>query len=167
MRRVLIPGSFDPVTLGHLDLIRYAAATYDQVTVGLFRNVEKTYLLTEEQRMELIRLACRGLTNVDVVCSDGYTADFAKEHGYSLILRGYRDEEDLAYEKRMAAFNLARDNVQTELRRTSGALAHVSSTRVREALLAGDQTALATLVPPACVEPLLRYVRGDLPLAPR
>lgn len=157
--KVLIAGTFDPITRGHLDLIERAAAEYPRVSVGVFVNPEKTCLLPLSLRLRLIELAVAPLAGTDVVVSDGYTADFAKAHGYTLLLRGYRDERDLAYENEIAAFNLARAGIPTRLVRADPALTSVSSTRVREAVAAKDRKALAALVPPACLEELLAYLK--------
>lgn len=149
MRRALIPGSFDPPTLGHREIIRRAAASFDEVTVGLFVNPDKTYLFTPEERAELLRLACNDLPNVRIEICDGYTADYAKSGGFSAIVRGYRNPEDLTYENAMANFNLSRGGVNTLLLRTSPALAEVSSTDARRRLSEGED--LSAVMPAECI----------------
>ena len=113
MRRALIPGSFDPVTLGHLNIICRAAGNYDEVVVGIFENPEKHYLFTLEQRAALLRTATQNHANVRVVACDGYTADYAKEGGFAAIVRGYRSDSDLTYEQKMAQYNSGRGGVHT------------------------------------------------------
>lgn len=153
--KVLIAGTFDPITLGHMDLVARGAKEHDHVTVGIFINPEKTCHFSLETRLLLVKLAIQDYPNVDVIFSDGYTADYAKEHGYTL-LRGYRNQEDLAYEEEMAAFNLARAGVKTILTPCREDLSHISSSRVRAALEAKDFDTVRTLVPTPCIPLILK-----------
>lgn len=159
MRRALLPGSFDPVTLGHLDLICRAARSYDEVVVGIFENAEKQYLFTVEQRMALLSLATRHLPHVRIIADGGYTADYAREGGFSAIVRGYRTVADLAYEQEMAQYNRERGGVNTLLLEAPEKLSGVSSTAVRSRLLAGES--ISRLVPEACRKTILRYYREN------
>ena len=159
MRRALIPGSFDPVTLGHLNIICRAAGNYDEVVVGIFENPEKHYLFTLGQRAALLREATQNLANVRVVACDGYTADYAKEGGFAAIVRGYRSDSDLTYEQKMAQYNSGRGGVHTLLLETPPELAGVSSTRVRERLAAGES--ISGLVPESCRKTVLRFYREN------
>ncbi len=102
----------------------------------------------------MIVAATAHLNNVSVVVGEGYTADFAKQHGYTLI-RGYRDDEDLAYEREMAEFNLARGGIETELFLTTPNFAEISSTAVRGAFLAGDMARVENMVPEGCFQILV------------
>ncbi len=150
MPKLLFAGTFDPPTIGHLDLIRRAREV-GHVTVGVFVNPEKECLFSPEERAAMLRAATAAMEGVDVIVDRGYTADYAKAGGYTHLVRGYRNEEDLAYEQKMAAYNLARGGIETLLLPTDPALAEVSSTRVRAALTANDTEALACLVPAACL----------------
>lgn len=154
MRKALLAGTYDPITIGHLDLIYRASLEYDKVTVGIFCNPDKTCLFSSYDRCQMILRSVEHLPNVSVLVGAGYTADYAKNHGYTLF-RGYRNEEDLAYEEEMAAFNYARGGVKTDLRPTAPHLAHISSTAVRQAYLAGDLSAVAEMVPEGCFEILV------------
>ena len=145
--RALLPGSFDPITIGHLAVIEEAAARYDSVTVGVFINPDKTGLFPHEVRVELIRLATAHLQNVDVLFSCGMVADLARDGGYDRIVKGVRSEEDRVYEEEMAAYNLARGGVPTELLPARESLVSVSSTAVRAALLEDDKETLSALLP--------------------
>lgn len=160
MTRVLLPGTYDPVTLGHLAIIEAAAREYDRVTVGIFVNPDKVggHLLSPEARMELISLACAHLACVDVIYSEGYTADYAKQEGYDLLVRGYRNESDLALEERMAEFNLSRGGIPTRLFAADPALTELSSTRVRECIAKGELDTLAAYLPAACIPRLLELL---------
>ena len=151
--KVLIAGTFDPITKGHMDLVARAAKEYDQVTIGIFINPEKTCMFSLETRLRLVELAIQDYQNVDVISDSGYTADFAKEHCYTL-LRGYRNREDLAYEENMAAFNLARAGIHTILLPCTEDVSLISSSRVRAAIAQSDWDTVKELVPAPCL-PLL------------
>lgn len=157
MRRALLPGSFDPVTLGHLNIICRAAVSYDEVVIGIFENPEKQYLFTLEQRRELLELATQNLPHVHVAACTGYTADYARDGGFTAIIRGYRSDSDLTYEQRMAQYNSERGGVHTLLLETPAELAGVSSTLVRAHLAAGES--ISGLVPEACRKTILRFYR--------
>ena len=159
MRRALLPGSFDPVTLGHLDIICRAAVNYDEVVVGIFENPEKRYLFTTEQRRELLSLAKQNLPHVHIAACSGYTADYARDGGFAAIIRGYRSERDLNDEQKMAQYNSERGGVHTLLLETPPELAGVSSTLVRERLAAGES--ISGLVPEACRKTILRLYREN------
>ncbi len=150
MNKLLFAGSFDPPTIGHIDLIRRAAA-HGPVTVGIFINADKTYLFTTEQRAEMLRLATADIPQVSVLIGEGYTADFAVAGGYTHLVRGYRDETDLAYERSMADYNRARGNIETLLLPADPALTTVSSTCVRDAIATRDTETLSRLLPPPCL----------------
>ena len=135
---VLLPGSYDPMTLGHLDVIRRAAEIYDKVFVGLLINPEKKYMFSDEDRIKIAELSCSEIENVKVVFSEGYTADLAKKLGCTAIVKGIRNEKDLEYERGMARFNEERvPGLKTEFMPASQEFRDVSSTSVRQLLLDG------------------------------
>ena len=144
--RALLPGSYDPVTLGHLAVIEEAARRFREVTVAVFINPDKRGLFGYAERVELLSLATAHLSNVRVDFSDGMVADYAKDGGYAVIFKGIRDERDRAYEEGMAAYNLARSGIPTELYKTPEEYRALSSTAVREALAKGES--IEALVPP-------------------
>ncbi len=154
MNKLLFAGSFDPPTIGHVDLIR-RASLYGPVTVGIFVNAEKTYLFSTEERIALLRCATADIPGVIVTVGEGYTADFARDGGYTHLVRGYRDDVDLAYETEMADYNRTRGGIETLLLPADPALTTVSSTRVRAALAVKDHDTLTACLPPAC----LAYLR--------
>ncbi len=139
-RIALIPGTFDPVTVGHMELIKTASALFDRVVVCILTNPAKTHLFSEEKRLELLRLATADYKNVTVDADHGYTADYAARIGADYIIRGIRNEVDAKYELEMAEFNRARTGVTTLFLPSPEALSDVSSTRVREALAKGERT---------------------------
>ena len=103
--RCLYPGSFDPVTLGHLDIIRRAAAIFDTVVVGVLHNPEKKGCFSVEQRVDMLQRACRDIPNVQVISYGGLLAQLTKETGISVVVRGVRGIADLESETAMARIN--------------------------------------------------------------
>jgi pantetheine-phosphate adenylyltransferase len=137
-RIALIPGTFDPFTVGHLELVKIASAMFDKVVVCILTNPNKTHLFDEKSRLEMIRRSVSSFSNVSVDVDHGYTADYAKRIGAEYIVRGIRNEIDAKYEMEMADFNLKRTGVRTLLIPAPEEIASVSSTRVRENLKNGD-----------------------------
>ena len=131
---VLLPGSYDPPTLGHLSLIERAAEKYERVFVVAFVNPTKTYSFTAEERVEMLRRMTAHLPSVTVGYSEGLVIDYAKENGISLLIKGYRNETDLAYEKIQADWNLANGGIETLLLPAKQGQESISSTAVRAAL---------------------------------
>ena len=139
MRKVMITGSFDPVTVGHADVIRRAALCFDDVRVTVFINPDKPGMFTPEERVSLLKLACADLPNVSVDFDGGMVADYVKREGISLILRAVRDEADLPYEMKMADYNREKGGVETVLLAASPSLQSVSSSEVRRRILAEEE----------------------------
>jgi pantetheine-phosphate adenylyltransferase len=153
---VLFPGTFDPPTLGHLDLVERAAALFGRVTVGLAEHASKQPLLGVEERLELLRECTRALPNVAVVRVGGLVVESCRDLGAAAILRGLRSGADTDYEAQMARTNrqLAPE-VDTLFLASSPAVAHVSSTLVRQiAALGGD---CAAFVPAPVAAALARH----------
>ncbi len=135
----LLPGSYDPMTLGHLDVVRRAAAVFEKVFVALLINPEKKYLFSKGDRIKIAEMTCSELDNVAVVYSEGYTADLAAELGCSVIVKGVRNAEDLEYERKMARFNARRvPGLETLFLPAEEEMCEVSSTLVRTLLLGGE-----------------------------
>lgn len=137
-KKALVPGTFDPVTKGHLALIEAAAALFDEVTVCILINPEKHCMFDEETRKEALKAAARGLDNVTIASCHGMTADYAKEIGADVIVRGIRNEKDTVYELEMADFNFRRTGVKTLFFPAPQELRALSSTQIRESLLSGE-----------------------------
>ena len=149
----LFTGSFDPVTIGHEDMIRRASALFDRVTVAVFINKDKTGAFSPSERVELLEKLCLPYPNVDVTRDDGMVADFVLREGIDLILRSVRNEKDLAYEKEMAAFNKAHCGKETVLLLADEAHAEISSTEVRRRLSCGED--IRALVPAVILDDVL------------
>jgi pantetheine-phosphate adenylyltransferase len=152
VRRVVCPGSFDPVTNGHLDIISRAAQLYDEVVVAVFLNRNKTALFSTEERLELLREATKGLDNVRVEHFDGLTVDFCKANDISAIVKGLRAVSDFDYEMQMAQMNYNQAGVETLFMTTNPLYAFLSSSLVKDfAKFGGD---VSGLVPPIVLERL-------------
>lgn len=135
--RVILPGSYDPVTLGHLELIRRAAEEYDEVFAVIFVNPEKTYTFSLDDRVRMLMLATDGLDNVLVSFSNGRVVDYMREHGIEKIIKGYRDGRDLEYERVQAEYNMKHGGYET-LMWHCPELIGISSTVARERIRRGE-----------------------------
>ena len=129
------PGSFDPPTLGHLDIIRRAAGFCERLIVGVATNPEKQALFSLEQRLKLMQIECEEMSNVEVVAINGATVHSAAELGADVLVRGLRTSLDLDNERAMAEVNKT-NGFESLFLLTSGSLAHVSSSVVRQAFYA-------------------------------
>ena len=136
--RVILPGSYDPVTLGHLAVIREAQKRYKEVYAVIFVNPDKKYLFSIEERLRMLRLSTEQLEGVTVDISDGLVIDYMKKKGISEIFKGYRNDDDLEYERKMAEWNKENGGYDTVLWLCPDEISDISSTRVREALASGE-----------------------------
>lgn len=144
--KALYPGSFDPPHLGHLDLIRRAAAQVDHLVVGVALNPDKRPLLSAEQRIALLTTLARELKNVSAIAYAGATVAFAKAQGCTVLIRGLRNAADLDAEFGMAQVNRA-NGLDTLFLVADAAHQHLSSRLVK--LVANADLPLDALVPPA------------------
>jgi 16S rRNA (guanine966-N2)-methyltransferase len=152
VRRVVCPGSFDPVTNGHLDIISRAARLYDEVIVAVGRNLTKATLFSLDERLEMLREVTKELDNVSVVGFDGLIVDFCKANDISAIVKGLRAVSDFDYELQMAQMNYNQAGVETLFMTTNPLYAFLSSSLVKEfAMYGGDVT---SLVPGAVLDRL-------------
>ncbi|MBQ8837165.1 MAG: pantetheine-phosphate adenylyltransferase [Clostridia bacterium] len=130
----LVTGSFDPITVGHLDIVTRAAKIFDRVIVVVANNDEKQYMFSIEERVAIAEKAVEGINGVTVMRCDGLVADFAVAHGADAFVRGIRGGEDVAYEQHMADVNFASCGVDTVMLFAKPQYHTVSSTKVRAAL---------------------------------
>ena len=144
MKRALFPGSFDPITLGHYDIIKRALDLFDEIVVAIGVNGDKNYMFTVEQRKEFIEKAFADEPKVKVTTYQGLTVDFCKEIDAQFILRGLRNPADFEFEKAIVHINrtLTLENkIETIFLLTSSAKSFISSSSVREIIsLGGDYT---------------------------
>lgn len=134
MRTAICSGSFDPITLGHLDVIRRAAACFDKVCVCVSPNAEKrSQMFTPQQKLKLVRCAVANLPNVEAELWPGLLADFAVEHGANVIVRGVRNATDFDVEYQLAMINREiHPELETLLLPASSGYQHFSSSMARE-----------------------------------
>jgi len=146
LRIAVYPGSFDPVTNGHLDLINRCAPLVDRLIVAVLRNAGKQPLFTAEERVEMLRSATAGMANVEVDCFDGLLVEYARRRGASLLLRGIRAISDYEYELQMALMNrrLAPE-IETVFMMAGEAYSFLSSRLVKEVIALGPPQVEAKL----------------------
>ncbi|MBR5309311.1 MAG: pantetheine-phosphate adenylyltransferase [Clostridia bacterium] len=138
MSKVLVPGSFDPFTLGHLDVVKRCSATFDKVVVMVGFNSAKKGFLSEQKRIEYINDAVKELDNVEVIAYDGLVVDFAHDNGIDFIVKGIRNENDVEYESQMACVNknIALEKygkgIETLYLQAAPEFVHTSSSLVRQ-----------------------------------
>jgi len=154
VRRAVCPGSFDPVTNGHVDVIARAAALYDELVVAVLVNPGKAGLFTVEERMELLRDAVADLPNVTIDSFQGLLVDYCAAHDIPVIVKGLRAVGDFEYELQMAQMNRELAGIETLFVPTAPQVGHLSSSLVKQiATFGGD---VSSLVPKAVLERLLR-----------
>ncbi len=142
MPKAVYPGTFDPVTNGHLDLIERGSRLFDEIIVLVAENPGKTPLFTAEERVELIRAETGHLPNVSVDCAGGLTVDYVKNAGFDIILRGIRTTTDFVTEHQMALTNRAlAPDIDTVFVMPDEKWSYLSSSLIREVVLSGGDVA--------------------------
>lgn len=154
MRIAVYPGSFDPITNGHLDIIERASKIFDKVVVGVLNNKNKRPKFTSDERVMLIKKVTSHLNNVETASFDGLLVDFARRQGANVIIKGLRTVNDFEYEFQMALLNKTLDNdCETMFMMTNSKYSYISSSMVNE--LAGYNGDIAGLVP----TDILQYIK--------
>jgi len=143
LKRALFPGSFDPITLGHHDIIKRALDLFDEIVVAIGVNGDKNYMFTVEQRKEFIEKAFADEPKVKVTTYQGLTVDFCKEIDAQFILRGLRNPADFEFEKAIAHTNRKLSQIETVFLLTAARTSFISSSIVRDVIRNhGDYTVL-------------------------
>ena len=156
-RIAVCPGSFDPVTYGHLDVIKRASKIVDELIVGVLNNKSKTPLFSVENRVKMLNDAVSDLPNVKVMSFEGLLVDFAKKVDAQLIVRGLRAVTDFEYELQMAQTNrILASDVDTMFLTTNLEYAYLSSTMVKEVAVYGGD--ISRFVPASAIEPVRRKI---------
>lgn len=148
MTRALCPGSFDPPTLGHVDVIRRADGVFDEVLVAVIRNPSKSPLFTAEERVEMLRELFADAPGVQVEHFSGLLVDFASKNNVDVIVKGLRAVSDFDYELQMAQMNTHLSSIDTWFIPTSPEYGYLSSSLVKEVARLGG-TGVEDLVPPS------------------
>lgn len=158
MRVAIYPGSFDPITNGHLDIITRGAKVFDTLIVGVLVNIDKVGLFSIEERVELIKRVTAHLENVEVVSFNGLLVDLAKKNNAKVILKGLRAVSDFEYEFQMALMNSQLDSeVETLFMTTSAANSFLSSSSVKQvAKFGGD---IKGLVPDEIIDDVIKKIK--------
>lgn len=153
--QAVYPGTFDPVTNGHIDLIRRSAALFDAVIVAILDNADKVPLFTVEERIDMLEEAVAGIANVSVTKFEGLLVDFAEQAGAAVIVRGIRAVSDYEYELQMAMMNRRLSSrVETVFMMPAESYSYLSSRLVKEVSLRGGS--VRGLVPPVVEKSLKR-----------
>ena len=138
MIKAIYPGSFDPITNGHIDVIKRANKIFDKVIIAVSQNINKKSFLSEEEKIEAINLSIKYLNNIEVMAFDSLLVDFAKANNAQIILRGLRAVSDFEYEFQLAGMNKHLDkNIETFFLTPAEEFANISSSLVREILQLG------------------------------
>ena len=146
MKRALFPGSFDPFTIGHLDIVKRGIKIFDEIVIGIGTNSEKKYMFSLAQRLAFIKACFEDESRVRVETYKGLTIEFCKEIEADFILRGVRNNGDFEFEKAIARTNRHMSNIETVFLLTSAETSYISSSIVREIIRNnGDYS---TFIPP-------------------
>ncbi len=143
MRRALFPGSFDPLTLGHYDIIKRGVTLFDELVIAIGINAEKKYMFSLEDRVTFIKEAFKDEPKIKVTTYKGMTVDFCKKIEANFILRGLRNPADFEFEKAIAHTNRKLSEIETVFLLTSSGKSYISSSIVRDVIRnGGDYTGL-------------------------
>lgn len=149
MRRALFPGSFDPLTLGHYDIIHRGLTLFDEVVIAIGINAEKKYMFSLDERTQFVTQAFEGEPKVRVMAYQGMTIDFCKQIGADFILRGLRNPADFEFEKAIAHTNRKLSEIETVFLLTASSTSFISSSIVRDVIRNGGD--YSGLVPASVV----------------
>ncbi|WP_271765198.1 pantetheine-phosphate adenylyltransferase [Aquimarina algiphila] len=143
MRRAVFPGSFDPITLGHYDIIERGLTLFDEIILAIGINAEKKYMFSLEERKHFMEEAFKNESKIKVITYEGLTVDFCKQQNANFILRGLRNPGDFEFEKAIAHTNRKMSDIETVFLLTSSGKSYISSSIVRDVIRhGGDYTGL-------------------------
>lgn len=145
MRRAVFPGSFDPITLGHYDIIERSLTLFDEIIIAIGINADKKYMFSLEERKQFIEEAFKDEPKIKVMTYKGLTVDFCKQENANFILRGLRNPADFEFEKAIAHTNRKMSEIETVFLLTSSGKSYISSSIVRDVIRNGGD--VSGLVP--------------------
>jgi len=161
MKNVIYPGSFDPLTNGHLDLIKRAGTLFDKVYVAIAVNSEKSPLFNTEEKIKMIQDSCSGIANVEVINFDGLLVDAVSKYDASAVIRGLRAVTDFEYELQMALLNRElNDKCETIFMTPNPSYTFVSSTIIKEIAKHGGD--ISPYAPTAVIEALNKKIEAEV-----
>ncbi|MEE1195574.1 MAG: pantetheine-phosphate adenylyltransferase [Lachnospiraceae bacterium] len=158
MVKAVYPGSFDPVTYGHLDVIKRASVLFDEIIIGVLHNYRKSPLFSVEERVNILKEVTKDIPNITIKAFEGLSVDFVRECGAQVIVRGLRAITDFEYELQMAQTNrILEPQIDTMFLTTSLEYAYLSSTTVKEVALFGED--ISKFVPPYVAEQIHKKLK--------
>ena len=158
MVKAVYPGSFDPVTYGHLDVIKRASVLVDEIIIGVLHNYRKSPLFSVEERVNILKEVTKDIPNITIKAFEGLSVDFVRECGAQVIVRGLRAITDFEYELQMAQTNrILEPQIDTMFLTTSLEYAYLSSTTVKEVALFGED--ISKFVPPYVAEQIHKKLK--------
>ena len=150
MKKAVFPGSFDPITLGHYDIINRALPLFDEIVIAIGINADKNYMFSLEKRIEFIKKTFQSSTKISVTTYQGLTVDYCKEIKADFILRGLRNPADFEFEKAIAITNRKLSGIETVFLLTSAETSFISSSIVRDIMRNNGDASI--LVPSSVLE---------------
>ena len=147
MKRAVFPGSFDPITIGHLDIVKRGLKVFDEIIIGIGENTDKKYMFSSNKRAEFVETVFKKNDNVTVKTYSGLTVDFCKKNNSNFLIRGLRNPSDFEFEKNIALINRKISDIETVFFLTSIENSYISSSIVREII--SNQGDFSKLVPKA------------------
>ena len=132
MKKAVFPGSFDPITIGHLDIVERAIKVFDEIIIAVGDNTDKKYMFPKEKRVEFVKQTFYNYDNVKIESYDGLTVDFCRKNNIEFMIRGLRNPADFEFEKRIALTNREMTDIETIFIITSPENSFISSSIVRD-----------------------------------
>lgn len=161
MKTAIYPGSFDPISNGHMDIIKRASKLFDKLIVLVSLNPQKKYVLTDEERIETVKKSCAELKNVEVIASKTLVLDFARKENACCIIRGLRNHNDFDSEMQLFQFNHTIDNnIETMLMFPSANYLFLSSSSIKELVMFNSD--IDNYVPGIVKEEILKILKERL-----
>ena len=132
MKKAIFPGSFDPITIGHVDIVKRGIKVFDEIIIAVGDNIDKKYMFPKEKRVEFVKQTFKNYDNINIESYDGLTVDFCKKNNIEFMIRGLRNPADFEFEKSIALTNREMTDIETIFFLTSPENSFISSSIVRD-----------------------------------